>query len=67
MTVINSFPFRCETVQCFFSLFLLFTKCKKKNGRKDTMYKIFIFQQHQVIKNLKSSQMKKYLACDKIP
>lgn len=63
MTVINSFNFRYEIVLCFFLLVYVVQvqKKKKKYGHKDTTYKISTFQQHQVIKILKISQVKKYL------
>lgn len=68
MTVINSFNFRCEIVLCcFFFLFVFVVhqvqkkkKKRERNGHKDTMYKVLIFQEHQVIRILKkSSHMKK--------
>lgn len=55
MTVINSFNFRCEIVLCFFFVFVVH-QVQKKNGHKDTMHKIIIFQQHQVIKILKKKK-----------
>lgn len=62
MTVINSFNFRYEIVLCFFLLvYVVQVQKKKKYGHKDTTYKISTFQQHQVIKILKISQVKKYL------